>query len=72
MIAIALPAAIVFWIVCAMSATVYFERLFAELRFGWTPRNRACVHLLCLAGPAALVCGLVVDATRPAAISGRY
>lgn len=63
------PEAIVlmFWIwtACGVLSYRYFESLFRDLHLAWSLENKACCLLLCLAGPAALICGLAVDLSRP-------
>lgn len=43
----------------------YFRSLFSDLKFSWSLANRLGCGLLCLAGPAAVVCCLAVDFSRP-------
>lgn len=45
----------------------YLRSLFSDLHFEWKASNRVYCGLLCLAGPAALVCALCVDFSRPIA-----
>jgi hypothetical protein len=55
------------WIVCFAVSYRYFRSLFMDLTFRWSIGNRVCCLALCIAGPAALVCGLAVDYSRPLA-----
>ena len=45
----------------------YLRSLFSDLHFEWKTSSKVYVGLLCLAGPAALVCALAVDLSRPIA-----
>jgi hypothetical protein len=53
------------WIAFSLLSFRYLKSLFADLRFGWTPANQLACLTLCLAGPAAMICGLAVDFSRP-------
>jgi hypothetical protein len=55
------------WIVSLYVAYRYMEHLFTDLRFAWSRGNRVGCLVLCLAGPAALVCAFAVDYSRPLA-----
>jgi hypothetical protein len=52
------------WLFFALTGYKYFRQLFGALKFDWR-RNRVAVGILCVAGPAAMICALVVDFSRP-------
>lgn len=56
---------LVLWMVLAIVSYHYFHHLFSDLGLSWRPSNRVMCSLLSVAGPAAMVLALVVDATRP-------
>lgn len=53
------------FLICAYQSFFYMEHLFSQMKMPWTRSNQALWALICLAGPAAFLCVLIVDATRP-------
>lgn len=56
------------WVFLTVLGYEYFRHLFRALRFDWNKGNRFLVAVLCLSGPAAFVCALAVDFSRPMGI----
>ena len=56
---------ITFWLVCLVIGYNYFHSLFEDMRLGWTRFDKIACALICIAGPAAIVCGLALDFARP-------
>ena len=54
-----------FWMLAMIVAYRYFARLFPELGCRWDALNRIGVGILCVAGPAAMICAVAVDFSRP-------
>lgn len=53
------------WFFTAITAFRYMRHLFGDLKLNWGFASMTVWACICVAGPAALVCGVVVDATRP-------